>query len=82
MKIIALHCGCSENAARSVVKILVERGIVHKVKTTRCGKNGKWFQGNNHYYILDLPTPLGPANRVSRRGPAGDGGEVYEQDKV
>ena len=56
MKTIALHCGCSENAARDAVSLLVDRGFISKVKTSRCVKSGKWLQGNNHYYILPLPT--------------------------
>ena len=55
MKTIALHCGCSENAARDAVSLLVDRGFISKVKTSRCVKSGKWLQGNNHYYILPLP---------------------------
>ena len=55
MKTIALHCGCSENAARDAVSLLVDRGFIRKVKTSRCVKSGKWLQGNNHYYILPLP---------------------------
>ena len=55
MKTIALHCGCSENAARDAVSLLADRGFIRKVKTSRCVKSGKWLQGNNHYYILPLP---------------------------
>ena len=55
MKTIALHCGCSENAARDAVGLLADRGFISKVKTSRCVKSGKWLQGNNHYYILPLP---------------------------
>ena len=32
MKTIALHCGCSENAARDAVSLLVDRGFIRKVK--------------------------------------------------
>ncbi|WP_455580576.1 helix-turn-helix domain-containing protein [Dysosmobacter sp.] len=52
---ISLHCGCSENAARNAIKVLVEREFIRKVSSTRQVKSGKWLQGNNHYYILPLP---------------------------
>ena len=55
MRTIALHCGCSENAVQSAVKALVDRKFIRKAETKRCSKNGRWLQGNNHYYILDLP---------------------------
>ena len=37
------------------VSLLVDRGFISKVKTSRCVKSGKWLQVNNHYYILPLP---------------------------
>ena len=52
---IALHCGCSENAVRSAIKVLVEREFISKVHSKRPAKSGKWLQGNNHYYILPMP---------------------------
>lgn len=55
MKTIARHCNCSENAARAAVSILAEREFIRKVPTKRCGRNGRWLQGNNQYYILSLP---------------------------
>ena len=33
IKTIALHCSCSENAARDAVRQLVERGFIRKVAT-------------------------------------------------
>ena len=54
MKTIALHCGCSENAARDAVKLLTDREFIRKGKTSKSAKSGKWLQGNNHYYILPL----------------------------
>ena len=41
IKTIALHCNCSENAARDAVKQLTDRGFIRKVKTIRCARNGK-----------------------------------------
>jgi len=55
VKTIALHCNCSENAVRSAIRALAERAFVRKVASKRCDKNGRWLQGNNHYYILELP---------------------------
>ena len=81
IKTIALHCNCSENAARDAVRQLVDRGFIRKVKTTRCARNGKWLQGNNHYYILPLPALPTAGYRAGRSSTAGDGGEVYQQDE-
>ena len=36
MKTIALHCGCSENAARDAVSLLVERGFRETTTITSC----------------------------------------------
>jgi len=55
MKTIALHCGCSENAAREAVKVLHERKFIKKVITYRESRNGKRHQANNTYFILELP---------------------------
>ena len=55
IKTIALHCNCSENAARDAVKQLVERGFIRKVATKQMRRDGSWRQSNNHYYILPLP---------------------------
>ena len=63
VKTIALHCSCSENAVRSAIKILAERGFVRKVPTKRSAKDGRWLQGNNHYYIQELPKLPAPADR-------------------
>ena len=81
MKTIALHCGCSENAARDAVSLLADRGFIRKVKTSRCVKSGKWLQGNNHYYILPLPALPTAGHRAGRNSTARDGGEVYQQDE-
>ena len=63
VKTIALHCGCSENAVRSAIKILAERGFVRKVPTKRSAKDGRWLQSNNHYYIQEPPKLPAPADR-------------------
>ena len=55
MKTIALHCGCSENAAREAIKVLHQRRFIKKVITYRESRNGKRHQANNTYYILELP---------------------------
>ena len=80
IKTIALHCNCSENAAREAVKQLTDRRFIRKVKTSRCARNGKWLQSNNHYYILPLPALPTAGHRAGRSSTAGDGGEVYQQD--
>ena len=41
MKTIALHCGCSENAAREAIKVLHEHRFIKKVTTYRESRNGK-----------------------------------------
>ena len=81
IKTIALHCSCSENAARDAVKQLVNRGFIRKVKTSRCARNGKWLQSNNHYYILPLPALPTAGHRAGRNSTARGGGEVYQQDE-
>lgn len=63
IKTIAAHCGISENTARSALKLLAEREFIRKVASKRCDKNGRWLQGNNHYYILELPKLPVPAGR-------------------
>ena len=73
IKTIALLCNCSENAARDAVKQLTDRGFIRKVKTTRCARNGKWLQGNNHYYILPLPVLPTAGHRAGRRSVKKDG---------
>ena len=81
IKTIALHCSCSENAARDAVKQLVDRGFIRKVATKQMRRNGSWRQSNNHYYILPLPAFPTTGHRTSRRPAAGDGGEMYQQDE-
>ena len=82
IKSIVQHCNCSENAARDAVKQLVDRGFIRKVKTSRCARNGKWLQGNNHYYILPLPALSTAGHRASRKSTTGDVvEEVYQQNK-
>ena len=47
IKTIALHCSCSENAARDAVKLLVERGVVRKAATNKLmRRDGSWRQSN------------------------------------
>lgn len=81
IKTIALHCSCSENAARDAVRQLVERGFIRKVATKQMRRDGSWRQSNNHYYILPLPAFPTTGHRTSRRPAAGDGGEMYQQDE-
>ena len=81
IKTIALHCSCSENAARDAVKQLVDRGFIRKVATKQMRRNGSWRQSNNHYYILPLPALPTAGHRATRSSAAGDGEEVYQQDE-
>ena len=81
IKTIALHCNCSENAARDAVKQLVERRFIRKVATKQMRRDGRWRQSNNHYYILPLPALPTAGHRAGRSSTAGDDGEVYQQDK-
>ena len=81
IKTIALHCSCSENAARDAVKQLVDRGFIRKVATKQMRRDGSWRQSNNHYYILPLPALPTADHRAPRSPAAGDGGEVYQQDE-
>ena len=83
IKTIALHCNCSENAARDAVKLLVERGFVRKAATNKLmRRDGSWRQSNNHYYILPLPALSTAGHRASRKSTTGDVvEEVYQQNK-
>ena len=81
IKTIALHCSCSENAARDAVKQLVDRGFIRKVATKQMRRDGSWRQSNNHYYILPLPALPTAWHRASTGATTGDGGEVYQQDE-
>lgn len=81
IKTIALHCNCSENAARDAVKQLVDRGFIRKVATKQMRRDGSWRQSNNHYYILPLPALSTTGHREGRSSTAGDDGEVHQQDK-
>ena len=83
IKTIALHCSCSENAARDAVKLLVERGVVRKAATNKLmRRDGSWRQSNNHYYILPLPALSTAGHRASRKSTTGDVvEEVYQQNK-
>ena len=82
IKTIALHCSCSENAARDAVKQLVDRGFIRKVATKQMRRNGSWRQSNNHYYILPLPALSTAGHRASRKSTTGDVvEEVYQQNK-
>ena len=81
IKTIALHCSCSENAARDAVKQLVDRGFIRKVATKQMCRDGSWRQSNNHYYILPLPALPTAGHRATRSSAAGDGEEVYQQDE-
>ena len=73
IKTIALHCSCSENAARDAVKQLVDRGFIRKVATKQMRRNGSWRQSNNHYYILPLPVLPTAGHRAGRRSVKKDG---------
>ena len=55
VKTIGGECGLSENTVRKAIKTLVERGFISKVATKRYGRNGRCYQGNNHYYIQEMP---------------------------
>ena len=68
IKTIALHCSCSENAARDAVKLLVERGVVRRAATNKLmRRDGSWQQSNNHYYILPLPALPTARHHAGRR---------------
>ncbi|WP_295583985.1 helix-turn-helix domain-containing protein [uncultured Oscillibacter sp.] len=81
IKTIALHCSCSENAARDAVKQLVERGFIRKVATKQMRRDGSWRQSNNHYYILPLLALPTARHRAGTGATTGDGEEMYQQDK-
>lgn len=81
IKTIALHCSCSENAARDAVKQFVDRGFIRKVATKQIRRDGSWRQSNNHYYILPLPALSTAGHRAGRSSTAEEGGEVYQQDE-
>ena len=83
IKTIALHCSCSENAARDAVKQLVDRGFIRKAATNKLmRRDGSWRQSNNHYYILPLPALSTAGHRASRKSTTGDVvEEVYQQNK-
>ena len=55
VKTIAKACRVSENTVRKSIAVLVEREFILKRNTTRINSNGKTYQWNNNYYILDLP---------------------------
>ena len=55
VKTISAHCNISENSVRKAITELEEREFIRKVKTKRCGQNGRWLQSNNQYFILELP---------------------------
>ena len=55
VKVIAANCNISENTVRKAVKVLDKRGFIRKVETTRYTRNGVPHQGNNNYFLLDLP---------------------------
>ena len=55
VKTIAACCNISENTVRKAVKTLEDRGFIRKVKTTRYTRSGIPHQGNNNYFVLDLP---------------------------
>ena len=83
IKTIALHCSCSENAARDAVNQLVDRGFIRKAATNKLmRRDGSWRQSNNHYYILPLPALSTAGHRASRKSTTGDVvEEVYQQNK-
>lgn len=83
IRTIALHCSCSENAARDAVKQLVDRGFIRKAATNKLmRRDGSWRQSNNHYYILPLPALSTAGHRASRKSTTGDVvEEVYQQNK-
>ena len=83
IKTIALHCNCSENAAREAVKQLTDRGFIRKAATNKLmRRDGSWRQSNNHYYILPLPALSTAGHRASRKSTTGDVvEEVYQQNK-
>lgn len=55
VKTIARACCVSENTVRKSIAVLVERGFILKRSAKRIRPNGKSYQWNNNYYILDLP---------------------------
>ena len=55
VKTISKNCNITENTVRKCISTLVERGFIRKVHTTRYNRSGQSFQGNNNYYILNLP---------------------------
>ena len=54
MQTIAKYCGCSKNAAREAVKMLVREGFI-SVTQSYSSYRGKNRQINNLYQILKLP---------------------------
>ena len=55
VKTIAKACRISENTVRKSISVLAERGFIRKQFAKRIRSNGKTYQWNNNYYILDLP---------------------------
>ena len=55
VKTISKNCNSAENTVRKCISTLVERGFIRKQYIKRDGPNGKSYQWNNDYYILDLP---------------------------
>ena len=55
VKTISKNCNITENTVRKCISVLVERGFIRRIHTTRYNRSGQSFQGNNNYYILDLP---------------------------
>lgn len=54
VKTISKNCNISKNTVRKCISVLVEREFIRRVHTTR-SHNGKSYQWNNDYYILNLP---------------------------
>ena len=55
VKTISKNCNITENTVRKCISTLVERGFIRKVHTTRYNRSGQSRQGNNNYYIPNLP---------------------------
>lgn len=55
VKAIARGVNLSENTVRRCISVLADRRFIRKQYVKRDGSNGKSYQWNNNYYILNLP---------------------------
>ena len=85
MQTIAKYCGCSKNAARDAVKMLVREGFI-SVTQSYSSYRGKNRQMNNLYQILRLPycldKPEKPVIVTAEELKARQGNEISESNEI